>query len=575
MYRARLERATWGLRYSTERAPRLRAIIDEHSTEYSLYEESRSSRPPLLRTILLAVLLGCGVHASKEVLVPSEAHLEALGMSPVLYSAITVMPVALGMVTPILWGSLWDVAPWAVPVLAALGELIGAGLNLFGLHALSIGFASAAVTCIALGLVLSSVCRAGITIAEFSICGLLGEYSALGFGSLVLAKHAMGSVVSWGVPQLLRGAGAMHGLYSVQATVLVPHAIAMCAAVNLALSHRAAERRAAAGAESSAASDAGWDDATAASRWKGKTLAATPSSNEVFPLCHGGDAPVGAPSQVLDGQPADDSWSPPASGHRRSPDAGPSDRLLLAKLYSMVRRAALQDLSLILLGLWRAFEVGTLHAYHSVRIELAMSACNASLVDAGGIFAKNDVIAMILLPLLALAAKWVGFRSSSPLLIAVPLVSLGGTVSLMLHPGSTAGLEAVATRAGLLCMSILEVGAPIIPLALLSRVREVSSSRETVGDPGAGTRRLGTAYGTVESLFITAQVMIIMLLGVVRAHAGPGDFVAPLSLMCGGFAAAAAMAYLLVSHPSADTFMASSERPGHSSHSLFACFEAV
>lgn len=88
-------------------------------------------------TILLAVGLGVGVHASKESLGPSQTALEALGLSPVAYAILTLAPVALGLATPILWGRMWDRSPRWVFVSAPIGELLGATLIAGGLRLLA------------------------------------------------------------------------------------------------------------------------------------------------------------------------------------------------------------------------------------------------------------------------------------------------------------------------------------------------------------------------------------------------------------------------------------------------------
>ena len=189
--------------------PRGSAALSD--TPYTLFARSdgrRASSWPYLCT-LLAVLLGTGVHASKEALVPSEKSLEALGLSPVLYSLLTITPVALGIVTPLAWGRLWDTRAALVLVGAPLGELVGSGLTACGLLALGARNSPAAAAAILAGLVASSACRAGITIAEFSLVGrVCGRNAAAGFGALVVAKHGMGSLMSWAVPILL-GEGAL------------------------------------------------------------------------------------------------------------------------------------------------------------------------------------------------------------------------------------------------------------------------------------------------------------------------------------------------------------------------------
>ena len=111
---------------------------EESSTEYELLPATTRKPPaPLGRwtTILLAVVLGVGVHSSKESLGPAEPALEnALGIGPVLYACLVIAPTALSLITPMLWGALWDRHASLVLLGAPLGELSGAAAIALGLH---------------------------------------------------------------------------------------------------------------------------------------------------------------------------------------------------------------------------------------------------------------------------------------------------------------------------------------------------------------------------------------------------------------------------------------------------------
>ena len=154
----------------------------------------------------------------------------------------------------------------------------------------------------------------------------------------------------------------------------------------------------------------------------------------------------------------------------------------------------------MLIGLWRALLVGTLHAYHSVRIELAASLGNLSILDAGALFATNDGIAMLLLPLLAVLSRFTGLHL---LALVTPFISLAAITLFMFnasdepfigtilasdagHTNSMSGQLNLAARAELLIMSILEVGAPVIPLALLPVSKRGASARGRLGSAHAG-----------------------------------------------------------------------------------------
>ena len=82
--------------------------------------------------------MGVGAHVGKEVLAPEEPTLEALGLGPVSYALLTTAPIAMGIVTPIFWGALWDSSRrWLLVVLPPVGELCGAALQVY-LHLLAL-----------------------------------------------------------------------------------------------------------------------------------------------------------------------------------------------------------------------------------------------------------------------------------------------------------------------------------------------------------------------------------------------------------------------------------------------------
>ena len=98
---------------------------DKHEEEdpyaYKSMEESApraASTISVATTILLAILLGVGVHSSKEALGPAEPTLEAVGVSPVMYALLTIAPTAMSFFTPLLWGALSDYKPSIIPILA-------------------------------------------------------------------------------------------------------------------------------------------------------------------------------------------------------------------------------------------------------------------------------------------------------------------------------------------------------------------------------------------------------------------------------------------------------------------------
>lgn len=92
----------------------------------------RCERPRL--ACILSIALGFGSHASKEAIGPAESVLESLGVTALGYACLTVAPIALGLVSPILWGRLWDHDDGLAFILAPSGEFAGAALLAAGLH---------------------------------------------------------------------------------------------------------------------------------------------------------------------------------------------------------------------------------------------------------------------------------------------------------------------------------------------------------------------------------------------------------------------------------------------------------
>lgn len=110
--------------------------MEDSSTDYVLAEPAPTSAraPRAWSIVVLAVVLGAGVHSSKEALGPAEAALESVGIGPIGYAMLTTAPVALSFITPMIWGALWDRHPSFALVGAPVGELTSALLVALGLH---------------------------------------------------------------------------------------------------------------------------------------------------------------------------------------------------------------------------------------------------------------------------------------------------------------------------------------------------------------------------------------------------------------------------------------------------------
>ena len=146
--------------------------------------------------------------------------------------------------------------------------------------------------------------------------------------------------------------------------------------------------------------------------------------------------------------------------------------------------------------------------------------------------ASMDAMAMLAMVPLCLLPRVTGMR---PLLVALPLLGLAAATVLLVargdgvlyavhdyhhdDPGHEHSLGLHVNMA-LFTLSLIEIVAPIIPLALV---------------PAAAGDVLGSAYGTIEGMLSGAQVAIALLLGVVRHGWG---FMGALWLTSAGFLAA-------------------------------------
>ena len=312
-----------------------------------------------------------------------------------------------------------------------------------------------------------------------------------------------------GVPLVLAAAsgGGLGALLRVQLCTLLPHTISLLSGVAMA---RRAAARAARDADSSA------------------IAVGTPLQHEVL-----AGASPGSPSDDDDAELGRRGAvrSPSVAARRRAPlvPAADDGATCGGRWYSCGAPSALAAgcarapgaalSAAALLALWRALQVGSLHAYHSVRVALLTSS-GLHLADAGAFFASTDALALGLLPLLYGFGRVGGTR---PLLALCPLVSLAAAATLLGAPVGVGGAVSGSARIALGALSVVELVSPILPLALM---------------PANADARLGAAYGLMEVLLVATQVALTLFLGVVRTTSG---FAGALALVSGGFAAAAAV----------------------------------
>lgn len=146
----------------------------------------------------------------------------------------------MGVFTPLIWGAFWDSSSRWVILLAPLAELIGAALLSIGLGVLAAeGNAAIAALMLLAGVLTFSVSKAGIAIAQFSLVGrVCRDNAALSFAVLILSKHIISIVATWGVPIVLSGGDKLRehpidGLLHVSLLNLLPHALSFLSACAL------------------------------------------------------------------------------------------------------------------------------------------------------------------------------------------------------------------------------------------------------------------------------------------------------------------------------------------------------
>ena len=461
--------------------------------------ERGSQRRRDMLACTLAMVLSFGSHASMQALAPAESALEKLGVSPLGYAALTVSPIALGLVSPLFWGALFDHHKSMAYIIAPAGETLGAVLLAAGLcfHTReAYGLIDSGL--MVLGFLIISACKAGVAIAEFSTIGHpCGRHSAIGFACVILVKHGMGMAMVWGVPQILAAAGGdgdeWRGITRVQLALLVPHVLSVCAGCALAWMHPCDN------------SSLSWQSSLHHVHEHSSPPSASPRcavSPLVLPRALA-PAPGSPAKGVLTRIASYVGLSSPTDGDADSSSSNDAVVMVLC------------------IGLWRALAVGTMHAYHSIRVKF-MQSRGLPLTAAGALFAAYDGIGIALVPAMAVLCRLVGLKS---MLAIVPLVTSCATLVLAMNR-----VDDSLVRGALAVLSVMEVCVPIVPLAIL---------------PANTSQGLGAAFGVIEVMFITFQMAAVFVLGVARTESGySGGF----AVLVSGFLASLAVSLPIIIH---------------------------
>lgn len=353
-----------------------------------------------LVSLLLVVTMGLGAHASKQSLGPMEPALRSMGVGPVVFGALTVVPGLASVLMPSVWGAAWRRHAPAVLLLSPVAQL-AAQLLLAGGIAAHNADSGLAAPLIGGGLVLFSLGRAGIAVAQHAT--LAFEFSlnlAPAFAVTIGCTQLVGGAMNFSVPRLVGSAPtAQVGLLWLQGALLLPHAVSSVAGALLAHRLGAMEER----------REARWQRKEAEEEAEG--LAEEAGEEAPLPLLGGSKKPRAARTS-FESVGSEDGEQPPLWRH-----------------------------AIPLLGAWRALVVGTFHGVHPLFVALLSSGarppslssttpCPArplpylllvpvgvTTVDAGTLLANNNLVcllAFVLVGLLGRAARCAPIPTLAP-----------------------------------------------------------------------------------------------------------------------------------------------------------------
>lgn len=145
------------------------AFRSEEIAAHSSGQKSKQS----WRLVPLTLLLGFGTHAISHALAPVEPLLADLGLSPICYAMLTLTPHIGQFLTPPFWGWVFTVRMRLALVLAPACLAMGQTLVALGLLAVKYSMPWAAAVLLLFGIVLSSCCKAGLSVLQHSCLALV------------------------------------------------------------------------------------------------------------------------------------------------------------------------------------------------------------------------------------------------------------------------------------------------------------------------------------------------------------------------------------------------------------------
>lgn len=395
----------------------------------------RDESEALWRHIPLVLLFGVSAHAAKNALAPAQPALEDMGVSPVLYSILAISPMFGSVALPAVWGHWYSRHERSVLIAVPLGELLGQLVIAVGTVLLKRGDSSVATALLSFGVASFSFFHAGAGVVQHAVLARVLPYClTTGFVAIIGCTHLVKAVCNFTMPWVLRHGG----LLGVQWILLVPSVVSLYAGCRLAAS----------------------------------------AAN--FTVPHVSAAAFYTPATPGQRVPLLDA-STPIESHRHGAEG------CLKGLHSI-----------ILLGVWRALILGTLHAFGTVYNGLLMSYCGLSQVAAGTLVGTNESIALCILPMVGIISDVVGRRA---LMCWLSWLTLGAVVVLAFAQD----LPTTAWSGATFVIAVTGTVMPVLPLALV---------------PANSERSLGTSYGALESLTGALQVFLTLAIGFIKADSG-------------------------------------------------------
>ena len=228
-----------------------------------------------------------------------------------------------------------------------------------------------------------------------------------------------------------------------------------------------------------------------------------------------------------------------------------------------------QDGAVLALGVWRATLLGCLHAFNSITVALLVEH-GLETASAGQLVALASLTSLLSLPLLSLANRRLSrlllHVSFAVVLFALALLlaqELGGDDALWTDPFYEPtdrygrprpvwhAVHWLLPRVGVFGLALCGVIAPVLPLALVPKILPPSSE-------GAA---LGHAYGLLETLSSIGETVITLLIGYARQT---GGFRLALRVLFGGILLSWPCACgVRLSIKAAASASARAERPSH------------